>query len=519
MLTLPLAKISEARDTAPNETKFTWTHETQELVVVLGSRDHSDARQLLKVVQGTHVRHLVEAERLINEGRNLIHTLREHGAELAFTKQQGLQRLGKLVAVALTVTQVRRLQLKFKHNDDYENAYNHLAQLGLHMEAAGAGQSRIPTHSSKAMLSQPAPLIQPYSPAAQTSTHPSPRSRLADMSNRPYSALTAPTSVESQLQEDIRNRPSTANASDTNIALDRGALPEPLRPPEYFARPGLSTSDVADHSPLNFPPTSSIPATSQADYSCSDGRLATAILFEQPDTAETALPPRRELPFARSSVPRSAGSDSARPSSRPSTSMMGPPPLPARVTSLRPTSARSASQDTELPPLPRPTIVDSAQPQPSWMQQPPRTPNQDRITPPSDALIPVYEDQEQRSSSSGSFFSPLSYNRASSTTLPLSQPLSSLGSAAQNIRRSTSNSPITTPPTSGTRCQSKSVPGQDGEFNAGASTDLAAYAMQSDEGRRAALNEFVYRQLQDDNFLTLMEDMETCWARHGPTTK
>ncbi|KAI4950094.1 hypothetical protein J4E91_004750 [Alternaria rosae] len=42
---------------------------------------------------------------------------------------------------------------------------------------------------------------------------------------------------------------------------------------------------------------------------------------------------------------------------------------------------------------------------------------------------------------------------------------------------------------------------------------LATYAMQSDEGRRAALNEFVYRHLESDDFLTLVQDMETAWAR------
>jgi hypothetical protein len=42
---------------------------------------------------------------------------------------------------------------------------------------------------------------------------------------------------------------------------------------------------------------------------------------------------------------------------------------------------------------------------------------------------------------------------------------------------------------------------------------LAAYALQSDEGRRAALNEFVYRHLESEDFLTLVQDMETAWAR------
>jgi hypothetical protein len=44
---------------------------------------------------------------------------------------------------------------------------------------------------------------------------------------------------------------------------------------------------------------------------------------------------------------------------------------------------------------------------------------------------------------------------------------------------------------------------------------LARYAMQSEEGRRAALNEFIMRNLEDDGFLTLLEDMKVAWARTG----
>lgn len=42
---------------------------------------------------------------------------------------------------------------------------------------------------------------------------------------------------------------------------------------------------------------------------------------------------------------------------------------------------------------------------------------------------------------------------------------------------------------------------------------LAEYLKQPGEVRRAALNEYIYRQLQSDDFLALVEDMETCWAR------
>jgi hypothetical protein len=37
--------------------------------------------------------------------------------------------------------------------------------------------------------------------------------------------------------------------------------------------------------------------------------------------------------------------------------------------------------------------------------------------------------------------------------------------------------------------------------------------MQSDEQRREALNAFILQHLDSDAFITLVEDMETCWAR------
>jgi hypothetical protein len=45
------------------------------------------------------------------------------------------------------------------------------------------------------------------------------------------------------------------------------------------------------------------------------------------------------------------------------------------------------------------------------------------------------------------------------------------------------------------------------------SDTLGAYARQSDDRRREALNNFILRHLDSDDFITLAEDMETCWAR------
>jgi hypothetical protein len=97
--------------------------------------------------------------------------------------------------------------------------------------------------------------------------------------------------------------------------------------------------------------------------------------------------------------------------------------------------------------------------------------------------------------------SPLSFKKLSPTALPT--PLGTLSNAAQNTHHTVFQSAPITPPTSVTGHRS----GTD-------ETDgLAAYATQSDEERRALLNEFVFRHLESDDFLTLVQDMETAWAR------
>jgi hypothetical protein len=354
-----------------------------------------------------------------------------------------------------------------------------------------------------------------------------PPSRLAEVTSRSYTAVTAPTSIEAQVQEAAHTRPTSVYTGHTNEARNMAtSFSGPLRPPEYFTRPDSATSVL-----LDYPATASayqsrdppLTSTEQVPHNFND-RPETATFFNRPDTAETPLPPRRELPFPRSSLPRSSGSDTMRPTSRPPTSLMGPPPLPARVASLRPSSSRASNPETELlPPLPKPTIIGTTPPKPSWMEQKqqiyeppaPRTPNPDQTTLPS-AYGASSEDQDnrpQKSSSSNS--SPLSYKRAASSVLATAGPRSSLSIASQNRRRTESHSPLpnsSTPLTSDATRQSIASQPKSGLMM---TTDdsLDAYVMQSEEGRRATLNEFIYQQLENPNFVTMLEDMETCWAR------
>ncbi|KAF2830586.1 hypothetical protein CC86DRAFT_402619 [Ophiobolus disseminans] len=527
MLSLPLAKLSSAQDAAPEESKFIWSHETQNLVVVIDTYGATGPpSQLLKVVQGTQVRHFIELENLVKESNDLIRRMREHSVELK-NEQLPISALVRCPLLAirwqLPNKKIRRAQLKFKTSDDYDIAYSHLHQLGLRMNATPETQSRTSTPNSVKTLTTPdSPLHSTATRHAVPASSSYPPARLTEVSHRPYTATNAPTSVESQVQEAAHARPASAYTGYANDARNRtNSFSGPLRPPEYFARPDSDTSAVLDLtavSPSYYQHERPYDTVEQASHSSND-RPETAMLYNRLDTAEASLPPRRELPFARSSLPRSAGSDSARPSSRPSSVMMGPPPLPARVASLRPPSSRAANPEPELPPLPKPTAISSAQQQPSWMQQPPRTPNQDQITPPS-AQLSIFEDQENRpQSSSSQNSSPLSYKRASTAMGPSARPLSSLSNAAQNRRSTESQSPQSTPPTSDALRQTHVRGEKSNAQEATSENNLAAYAMQSAEGRRAALNEFLFQQLEDPNFLTLLEDMETCWARAGMPKK
>lgn len=407
---------------------------------------------------------------------------------------------------------VRRVQLKFRTTEDYDTAYNHLHQLGLRMSSVNHNQNRqaAPPQPHISVTSVPSP----STPQTNHVVAPScPPSRLTELSNRPYTAVTAPTTLESRLQQDSHSRPFSAYTG--SFSNQTGVVPNvsknPLHPPEYFVRPdSASSTSIGYHAaPLTFPPRDpSTEAMEPAPHA--NDRPETALLFNRPGTSEAILPPRRELPFARSSLPRSSGSD--RPSSRPSTGVMGPPPLPARVASLRPSSSRATGQLNELPALPKPTLVDVTQQQPSWMQRPPRTPNMDQATSPG-ASSSIIEGKENRPLS-GSSPSPLTYKRASSSALLPTQPVS-VNDATQKRRRTESQSPLSTPPTSDIH-NYRAAPGKSpANPTTQVNEDLAAYAMQSNEGRRAALNEFIFKCLGDDNFLTLLEDMETCYARVG----
>lgn len=425
----------------------------------------------------------------------------------------------------LANNKLRRVQMRFKSDRDFDTVSNYLLQLGLHMSGTKGALSKpkltAPLPSpAQASPSRPSPKAiacpeEPSnrSPAGRLSCPPS---RLAEISSRPYTSHSASSNTASQLQGGTCPRPASATPAYAREDMGMSAsLSGPLAPPVLFARPTSATSDILGRSHLDTSPASDqqMSAVEGTPY-LSTERSDTAMLFSRPgsancpdsatrpgtanrpDSAEIP-PPRRELPFPRLSSPRSSGSDSV----QPSTGTMGPPPLPSRAASGRPSSSRSAmSKEIELPPLPQPTVVSKTVRGDKAMQQP-RTPNQDRFSPLRAKTSP-HEGVESRSPlTSSPMSSSLSFKKLSSTALPT--PLGTLSNAAQNTHHIVFQSAPITPPTSVT-----------GHRSGTNETDgLTAYATQSDEERRAVLNEFVFRHLESDDFLTLVQDMETAWAR------
>ncbi|KAI8935175.1 hypothetical protein NX059_007768 [Plenodomus lindquistii] len=519
MLSLPLAKLSVALDTAPDAQNFTWQHETRNLSFVIDTYGGNGSSQLLKVVQGTQVKQLIEIERLILEGNETMRVMQQRGVSLK-AEQLPISAIVRCPLLAihwqLPNQMVRRAQIKFKSSQDYDVAYNQLHLLGLRMTPSNDTRPCTPSNPS-----QPSPL-RPSSAATTHSDHTSsgglscPPSHLAGIASRPFTASDVSAPMHAQLQEDTRSRPFSAlpGHSHADHAVS-GPMSGPLTPPVYFARPSSATTDTLQQSStgtgFSVGVNSFTPSLEDVSRP-SSGRIDGSVRSPSPLGVEPLLPPRRELPFQRVSTPLSSGSDTVRPPSRPSTSLMGPPPLPDRVNSLRPSSARDNVLETELSQLPQPTIVARPGSRQSSSPKPPRTPDTSHnIT--SDSR----QDAEHKRPSSSS-----PATNSSPSLAPLQRPNSALsplrlgtppGGTLQSSRRaSLMNSPAT-PPTSDALPHHLSVPSVDNAVNDSEKDGLRAYVMQSEDGRRAALNEFIFRHLESDDFLTLVEDLETCWAR------
>lgn len=374
-----------------------------------------------------------------------------------------------------------------------------------------------PTASSPTRLAKPTPSVAASVPA-YSRPHGGlscPPSRLADIANRPCSATNAPTALESQLHQISPARPVSAlpdySHRDHNTS---GPSPDPLTPPVFFRRPTSATSDALGHISSNQSSQQHLGSLLTIGEIAPDSiaRPETAMLSGRPTTTDALLPPRRELPFQRSPVPSSSGSDSVRPHSRPSTGLMGPPPLPVRVTNLQPASSRGTIPEPELYLMPQPTLTTSPHQQVP-IQRAPRTPEQNQGIHAS--TIPDATD----------YLQPASRWRCSSPS-PLSLPAqagpmgrSSLGSVSpprtdgKLARPSTLHSIHAAPLPSDGLWSDLTAAKMPSILPLEHHDTLKSYAAQSEEKRRIALDGFILRHLESDDFMLLLQDMEVCFPR------
>lgn len=385
-------------------------------------------------------------------------------------------------------------------------------------------------------------------------------------------------SISSDIQETAATpiRPISAYSSLANKNSSQhtsGAFTfDPLVPPEYFPRPD-SSSSILDR------PNSGMAAerrhvydlpTLEGDAAGSYSRPGSSSTSTTQRISESLLPPRRELPFARSTPPKSSGSDSIRPTSRPSSSAMAPPPRPvsSRIndssSSLGQFSINEPNVPTMLEPVPAKETGKQKRPTPSLTKQYSSKVNAPQATiigevgrqtrpgssssrpssrradiAPSTAMEGIEQPIQQASSPSRppsrmtdlpplpkpTFVSDIeqsatNYSSSPSHHIPIPSsedplPLRSLSDAEQNALPASPSLAIPTPAHSEASYHDRIITELSNDTRGNSDNHLQLFASQSDEDRMMILNDFMMQHINDDTFIKLVEDVEACWVRVG----
>lgn len=189
-------------------------------------------------------------------------------------------------------------------------------------------------------------------------------------------------------------------------------------------------------------------------------------------------------------------------------------PVTAHAGTKRPNSRAGSSHSTELPPLRKPTYISktlTSQANESNAGPGSLSSARDTVRPQSAVTQSNYTAMQQMMSS------------APVLTPNIPRPTSSFDTVTMHsvgILRNNSNSPVDitnalqTPPGSDFNMLDSLMTENKGG-NEQHAEELATYAKQSNEKRLNELNNFIFQHLQDDNFLTLVDDMQMTWARIG----
>ncbi|KAH7135503.1 hypothetical protein B0J11DRAFT_611431 [Dendryphion nanum] len=517
LISLPLAKYSRAFDVTPDVQQFTWNHLTHDLSIVVDTSGGTSIpfgtpSQQLKVLQGNQMLESMPIEDMIKQCHEAIARMRAAKSNVSINNQllpiSALVRR-PLIAIRWNLTngKVRRIQLKLGTASDFDHVHNHLLALGLNMS------SSTPRPSTSSSL----PTVIEENENGSRS-RPPPRS--TETSIRPSTTSTIETlSVSNPVITNFDSSP--ASVFRTNSGVHQSSVQPVVFSPVSLTQSGHS--DVTPNQQFTNVLTGHISHFTHAAHDMPSSASSSALVPNSFQVAEMLVPPRRELPFHRLSTPRSSGNGSAHPPDRPYT---GPAaPLRAsdfsRVDSVRPMT-HASNVTMPPPPLPgssRMAPRNSAVPVPTFTAELVETARPSSST--SQSNLPISDlPPLPKPTFVGTAINPTGYPLGETTSEQSPIEFCIHGTACskeEKLQQRNHHSATTLPSLHHSRASN-----QDRIFSEllksksdQTSANLAAYAARSEDERMHMLNEFMIQQLEDDNFITLVEDLGGCWARIG----
>ncbi|KAF2139376.1 uncharacterized protein K452DRAFT_360606 [Aplosporella prunicola CBS 121167] len=495
LISLPLLKYSYATNVRTDS--ILWNHVFQNLVVTFDNfRAGNNAALVMKVVQGSELLEHVSIHDLINSSKEFIATAKRSGIEVR-AEQLPISLLVRCPLLAIRYNrpdgQIRRLQLKFCSDTDFQTAHTLFSDLGCYITdkpsqgPTVAGSNSRP-NSSYYVTPQPS-----SSPPRVHTSHPLVSESRLSTEQFLAQPFFRPTSLP---QQGIFTDAFESNHFHQERSMDRqtdGLTRFPATGPLFF-----NTSSHPQRPSTESLTMQAQPVSRQLDTisEIENTRPSTAPVNREYDLL-SMIPPRRELPFLRpASAPKSSVTQKhTQGANRPSSSTTEL--QKSRSNSLRRAALQNTGSTANLAPLPPPNFATES------------------------------------SASSGKQLNALKNGRRQKTGKPVPSLHTSNSSSSPYFSmpdiQSNSETPGSTSPghisTDHADRSTLSSAGKDvvdrvssmimGGRNSREHGDIRTYATLPDDNRINILDEFFAECIADDDFLTLCEDVNSCWRRIG----
>ncbi|OCK98348.1 uncharacterized protein K441DRAFT_543983 [Cenococcum geophilum 1.58] len=458
LISLPLLKFSYALDASTETDKFSWKHTVQNLFVVFDSfRNGPGLRsKMMKIVQGSQTLESVDIEEKVKSALNVVESMRKYGIEIR-NEQLPVSALVRCPLLAIRYnlpdSKIRRLQLKFTSESDFTTVYDLLISMGCRI-----------THSIPASNCTASTKSENAGPSC-------PPSSLASLSS--HSAL-PPTHVVGLNNQTTSIQPSFSQGLDamSSVEVVRPQTMQTLLPSQISQSTAYEPIDPITSTTR---PHCSHLQTITENEAASSQRPWTAPVSQVEDTLTWLVPPRRELPFQRTSTLQKA---------------TGICPIE--------NSSRPSSSTADLPPLPKPNFVKDFA----------RTTTRPTMT--HYQSCNGYDGQQRGDLNGQQTHPPASDNSRGSTKERLSAHSDLQYSSI--VRPSTSNA---TADLSEMAYLDRIITRISAEATPGDAENLAAYTTLPADERRTVINDWMMQHIEDDDFLTLCQDVWGCWQRIG----